>query len=126
MPVHLIGLALALPGSSYFSSYEVFIAERKAAKEGAQLIKLVYEFLPYQRRLSELGMQEMTVRKLRVKRDRGCDETLQQMLQPEGGPGRGESPVPTLPADWSGFSRDATLPCYRTTADDYRKALSRH
>ena len=29
MPLRLIGLAMALPSSSYFSNYEVYIAERR-------------------------------------------------------------------------------------------------
>ena len=32
IPLRLIGPVLALPGSSYFSNYEVFIAERKLSK----------------------------------------------------------------------------------------------
>src|SRR5947209_13340278 len=52
MAIRLIGLALALPSSSYFSNYEVFIAERRISKVASQLIKLVYVSLPYQRRLS--------------------------------------------------------------------------
>src|SRR5438034_4259275 len=50
MAIRLIGLALALPSSSYFSNYEVFIAERRISKVASQLIKLVYVSLPYQRR----------------------------------------------------------------------------
>src|SRR6266700_742320 len=46
MAIRLIGLALALPSSSYFSNYEVFIAERRISKVASQLIKLVYVSLP--------------------------------------------------------------------------------
>src|SRR2546428_4154494 len=38
MAIRLIGLALALPSSSYFSNYEVFIAERRISKVASQLI----------------------------------------------------------------------------------------
>jgi len=53
LSVRLIGPALSLPSSSYFANYEVFIAERRLKKDQLQFIKLVYESLPYQRRLSE-------------------------------------------------------------------------
>ena len=75
MAIRLIGLALALPSSSYFSNYEVFIAERRISKVASQLIKLVYVSLPYQRRLSEYGLSNSRVYKLRVSRDRTCDES---------------------------------------------------
>lgn len=114
---------MALPSSSYFSNYEVFIAERRVSKDETQLIKLVYVSLPYQRRLSEYGLNNR-VFKLRVTRDPTCDETLMQMTWPEGDqpkPGAQASPdAPELNSD-----RDKKLPCYRTTADDYRKAVSR-
>src|SRR5439155_649168 len=83
MAIRLIGLALALPSSSYFSNYEVFIAERRISKVASQLIKLVYVSLPYQRRLSEYGLNNSRVYKLRVSRDRTCDESLLQMTWPE-------------------------------------------
>ena len=122
VPVRLIGLAFFLPGSSYFSSYEVFIAERRLRKGQTQLIKLVYMFLPYQRRLSEYGLNASGVYKLMVRRDPSCDETLLQMSwhrtsQTEG---------PDLNSlVGSTASRTQPLPCYRTTADDYRKALKK-
>src|SRR5437870_1806092 len=59
LPVRVIGLALALPSSSYFSNYEVFIAERQLSKDESQLINLVYVSLPYQRRLSEYGLNNL-------------------------------------------------------------------
>src|SRR5437879_3323199 len=86
MAIRLIGLALALPSSSYFSNYEVFIAERRISKVASQLIKLVYVSLPYQRRLSEYGLSNSRVYKLRVSRDRTCDESLLQMTWPETDP----------------------------------------
>ena len=75
VPVRVLGLALALPSTSFFSNYEVFIAERQFAKSETQLIKLVYESRPTQRRLSEYGVDVATTYKLRVKRDPSCDET---------------------------------------------------
>jgi len=124
-PVRLIGLAFFLPGSSYFSSYEVFIAERKLSKNKTELIKLVYTFLPYQRRLSEYGLHASGVYKLRVRRDPSCDETLLQMTwhqtnqtQPQA---QALGDVPAASAN----GKNNLLPCYLTTADDYKKALSK-
>ena len=124
MAIRLIGLALALPSSSYFSNYEVFIAERRVSKVASQLIKLVYVSLPYQRRLSEYGLNNSKVYKLRVSRDRTCDESLLQMTWPETDPHPG-SQYSTDSPGLSPNDRNGMLPCYRTTADDYRKALSR-
>jgi hypothetical protein len=114
---------MALPSSSYFSNYEVFIAERRVAKDETQLIKLVYVSLPYQRRLSEYGLNNR-VFKLRVIRDPSCDESLMQMTWPDADQAKsGPAPASNSPELKSGHSDK--LPCYRTTADDYRKALSR-
>src|SRR6266513_514065 len=124
MAIRLIGLALALPSSSYFSNYEVFIAERRISKVASQLIKLVYVSLPYQRRLSEYGLNNSKVYKLRVSRDRTCDESLLQMTWPETDPHPG-SQYSTDSPGLSPNDRNGMLPCYRTTADDYRRALSR-
>ena len=124
MPLRLIGLAMALPNSSYFSNYEVYIAERRLRKNLTELVKLVYVYLPYQRRLSEYGVDNSKVYKLLVSRDRSCDESLMQMTWPEADP----HPDMHNAADAPGLSADdkkGMLPCYRTTADDYRKAMSR-
>jgi hypothetical protein len=123
LPVRVLGIALSLPGSSYFANYEVFIAERRVRKTESQLIKLVYVFLPYQRRLSEVGFSEAKVFKLRVKRDPSCDETLQQMTQPRTDP---NDPQPRRAPSITVFDPDSNdpLPCYRTTAEDYRKAVA--
>src|SRR5438128_1063001 len=124
MAIRLIGLALALPSSSYFSNYEVFIAERRISTVASQLIKLVYVSLPYQRRLSEYGLSNSRVYKLRVSRDRTCDESLLQMTWPETDPHPGSQSSTDSPG-LSPNDRNGMLPCYRTTADDYRRALSR-
>jgi hypothetical protein len=122
--LRVISVAWSPPRSSYFSNYEVFIAEKMTAKGEPQLIKLVYVFLPYQRRLSDFGLDNSKIRKLRVTRDATCDESLMQMQWPESekgpsGPGNPGKP-PSNAAD-----RNNALPCYRTTADDYRRAISR-
>ena len=124
MPLRLIGLAMALPNSSYFSNYEVYIAERRLRKNLTELVKLVYVYLPYQRRLSEYGVDNSKVYKLLVSRDRTCDESLMQMTWPETDPhpdARNAADAPGL----SAADKKGTLPCYRTTADDYRKAIAR-
>ena len=124
MPLRLIGLAMALPSSSYFSNYEVYIAERRLRKNLTELVKLVYVYLPYQRRLSEYGVDNSKVYKLLVSRDRTCDESLMQMTWPEADP----HPDMHNPADAPGLSpedKKSMLPCYRTTADAYRRAISR-
>ncbi|GAC1507602.1 MAG: hypothetical protein NVS1B11_09180 [Terriglobales bacterium] len=122
LALRLVGLVLALPKSSYFSNYEVFIAERRGAKGKSEFIKLVYEFLPYQRALSQYAENNTKVFKLRVTRDATCDETLMQMTWPEADPHpQNSNDSPGLSSD----DRNGKLPCYRTTADDYRKALSR-
>ena len=125
IPLRLIGPVLALPGSSYFSNYEVFIAERKRSKGELELIKLVYVSLPYQKRLAEYGPDNWTVPRLRVTRDQSCDESLMQMTWPETDPRPTSQPSADSPA-LSARDRSGMLPCYRTTADDYRRALSRN
>ena len=125
LAVRVIGLAMALPSSSYFSNYEVFIAERRVSKDESQLIKLVYVSLPYQRRLSEYGLNNNRVFKLRVIRDPSCDESLMQMTWPDADQSKpGSSPSSESP-ELNTSGRNDKLPCYRTTADDYRKAVSR-
>jgi hypothetical protein len=124
MPLRLIGLAMALPNSTYFSNYEVYIAERRLRKNLTELVKLVYVYLPYQRRLSEYGVDNSKVYKLLVSRDRSCDESLMQITWPEADP----HPDSHNAADSPGLSADdkkSMLPCYRTTAEAYRKAISR-
>ncbi len=118
----VVSLAMSLPNSSYFSNYEVFVAERWLSKSESQLVKLVYVFLPYQHRLSEYG--DLTkVFKVRVTRDPTCDESLMQIMWPEGGsPAAGSESGSQPSADHA--NRKDLLPCYRTTADDYRRALS--
>jgi hypothetical protein len=116
LPLRLIGLALKLPSTSYFSNYEVFFAERRIAKGEAQLIKLVYVFLPYQRRLTEYGLSDSRVFKLRVTRDPSCDESLLQMTWPEADQSQKKP-------DESDTDSNNKLPCYRTTADDYKRAI---
>jgi hypothetical protein len=122
-PLRLIGMPVASTKTSYFKNYEVFLAERRIGNNQTELIKLVYIFLPYQRRLSEYFMEQRKVYKLRAFRDPNCDESLLQMTWPEA-----VQPPPTVnyasdPA-LTKISRNTMVPCYCTTADDYRKAVT--
>ena len=68
--------------------------------------------LAAKRRLTEFGVKPSKTFNLRVTRDPSCDESLLSMTWPEG-EGHGQA---------SAESNKDKLPCYRTTADDYRKA----
>jgi len=125
LPVHIVGLAFALPGTSFSSSYEVFIAE-KELKGQKELIKLVYWFLPYQTRLSEYHPDASKMYKLRVTRDHACDESLLHMTVSPTGQVYPSSHLPADSLPLTPENRNIVLPCYRTTADDYRKAAGRH
>ena len=110
--------------TSFFSNYEVFLAERRVGRNQTESIKLVYTFLPYQQRLSEYLAQGQIFKKkeykLRVYRDPGCDESLLHMMWPDG-----DEPPPndSFAASLGAKGKDNTLlPCYRLSADDYRRA----
>lgn len=118
--VAVIAAALPLASSSYFSSSETFIAEERLTNHRTRLIKLVYDFLPYQRRLSEYGPNYPDVDRLRVKRDVACDETLAQVMSGAGAQ-LASRPEEVLGAGYSGQPQ-TKMPCFRTTADDYRRA----
>jgi hypothetical protein len=126
LPVGLLGIVFAAPGTSFFSNFEVFIAKRRVGKDQLQLIKLVYEFLPYQRRLSEYNLNNLPPRviKLRVIPDPSCDESLWQMIQSDTDPTRAATEYAKLPAALRNSDLSAVLPCYRTTAEDFQKAMS--
>ena len=110
-------LALPTQGSSFFSNYEVFIAERTLQRGRTQLIKLVYTFLPYQKRLSEYIQSNARVYTLRVTRDTRCDESLMQMTWSDANPDSADM--------FPDADKNSKLPCYVTTADDYQRALGR-
>jgi hypothetical protein len=116
--VNFVGLALSLPSSSYFASHEVFIAEERLRSQ-SRLIKLVYEFLPYQERLSDYGPDYPDVDKLRVTRDPSCDEPVVQVVT--GLRTASHAVSDRLQQSLQG-AQASKLECYRTTADDYRRA----
>jgi hypothetical protein len=119
--VRLVALALADPRSSFFTTREVFVAEKEIGHEEWSLIKLVYTFLPYQPRLSESGLDYSLVHEFSAMRNTTCDETLARMTS---GPDQtqinlkyaADSPTKDLER------RRTPLPCYETTADDYSKS----
>jgi len=127
LPLGFLGVVFAAPGTSYFSNFEVFVARRRVGKNQLQLIKLVYEFLPYQRRLSEYDLNNLPPRviKLRVTPDPSCDETLGQVIQVHTDPTAPTTEYSKLPAALRSADMNAVLPCYRTTADDFQKAMLR-
>jgi hypothetical protein len=126
--VRLVALAVAYPRSSFFANDEVFVAEQELAKEESRFIKLVYDFLPYQPPLSSSGFDYALVHTVSAVRDSSCDESLWEMRSLMTAERRSrvinsgwkyalESPIDDLDR------RQARLRCYRTTSDDYRKAL---
>lgn len=125
LPLGFLGLVLAAPGTSYFSNFEVFVAKRRVAKGQLQLIKLVYQFLPYQKRLSEYDLNNLPPRviKLRVIPDPSCDEPLGEIIQPSPDPARPVTEYPKLPAVLRTADVNQVLPCYRTNADDFQRAM---
>jgi hypothetical protein len=129
LPMGLLGLVFAAPGSSVYSNFEVFVAKRRVGKEKDQfqLIKLVYEFLPYQKRLSEydLNNQPQRVIKLKVTPDPNCNEALGQILQPQSDPNVPITEYPSVPAALRSYDLNAVLPCYHISADEFQKAMSR-
>src|SRR5713101_8294480 len=126
LPLGLLGVVFAPPGTSFFSNFEVFVAKRRVGKDELQLIKLVYEYLPYQRRLSEYDLSNSSPRviKLRVTPDPSCNESLGKMIQSDTDPIRPATEYSKLPAALRSFDLNAVLPCYRTTAGDFQKAMS--
>ena len=121
VPLRLVGVAVASSKTSFFSNYEVFIAERRLSPGQTELIKLVFVFLPYQKRLSEYDLSTTKIYKLRATRDPRCDETLMQMSWPEG-----EQPDEDAANRLAGnaSNKNSKLPCYNTTADDFQKAIA--
>jgi hypothetical protein len=127
--VRLIALTEAYPRTSFFANDEVFIAEQELGKEESRFIKLVYDFLPYQPPLSSYGLNYSLVHKVHAVRDASCDENLWEMRALRQQQQRQshatlnswkyarECPISDLDR------RQARLRCYRTTSDDYERAL---
>lgn len=121
LSVNFIGPVLPLPSSSYFSNSEIFIAEAHVNQHQSGLIKLVYDFLPYQPRLSDYGPNYPVVYKLHVTRDPSCDEPLMRLTSSMTT--SETTPINRLQLDRKySDRRQSTLACFRTTADEYRRA----
>jgi hypothetical protein len=112
-------------GSTFFSNFEVFLAKRRIANGKLETIKLVYFFLPYQRRLSEYVAEGAKVHTLRVTRDSRCDEPLMQMLWPDGDQDQSDPQASANAAAFSSIDQKMMVPCFRTTAEDYQRGLER-
>jgi len=125
LSIYFIGPALAFPQSSYFSNFEVFIAEERIGRHQSRVIKLVYDFLPYQPRLSDLGPGYPALDNLRAIRDPSCDEPLKEVVSFATSLHWPKASLAQLNTT-SSKQRQTVLPCYQTTADDYRKALEHH
>ncbi len=125
LQVRLIALAEADPRSSFFSTHEVFVAAQQLSQDESRLVKLVYEFLPYQPRLSESDFDYSVVHALRATRDPSCDQSLTQITTDERTRTQvalkysADSPVLNTSRHHS------ALPCFSTSAEDYTKAIHR-
>src|ERR1700690_638166 len=65
MRLRLVALAWNHSRTSFFASEEIFVPEKESTKDGAGLVKLVYEFVRSQPRLSEKGLNYSTLHELR-------------------------------------------------------------
>jgi hypothetical protein len=121
--VRLIALAEADPRSTFFSNHEVFVAAQQLGEDESRLVKLLYEFLPYQPRLSESDFDYSVVHEIRAVREPDCDQSLTQMSTDQ----RTRARVPLKYAADSpvlNTSRHrSVIPCYSTSAEDYTKAV---
>lgn len=120
----LIALETAYPRTSFFANDEVFIAEQELAKNESRFVKLIYDFLPYQRPLSSSGLSYSLIHRVQAVRDTTCDETMREVRQQKLDSGTSDSHLRYAPdspiADLE--SRQARLRCYRVTSDDYHRA----
>jgi hypothetical protein len=125
VPLRIISVPGASSRTSFFSNYEVVLAERSINPDQKELIKLVYVSLPYQKKLSEYDWSTTRIYKLRATADPQCDESLMQMMWPEGG----DQPDQQAQAEANQLAaevgdKNTKLHCYRTTADAFQRAMS--
>ena len=128
MKLRLVALAWNHPRGSAFANEEVFIAEKELDPGEWRLVKLVYEFLPYQPRLSDYGLDHETVHELHAVRDESCDEPLRQLMSGETGDWKGDRSHVQWSTEAPAVNPErqrAPLPCYETSADDYDKAMQK-
>jgi hypothetical protein len=122
MRVRLVAVALALPPTSWGQNLEMLVAEKEIGVEEFSLIKLVFNYLPYQPSLSESHFDYSVVHEVLAWRNPDCDETVAE-LTARSLPDRHEPMiysrnVPREDLD----TRHIPLPCYVTNADDYIKS----
>ena len=125
VPMRLISVPGASTRTSFFSDFEVVLAERTVGPHQTELIKLVYRSLPYQKKLSEYDWSTTRIYKLRATADPKCDESLMQMMWPEGGnqpDAQAEAEANQLAAKVG--DKNTKLHCYVTTADAFQRAMS--
>lgn len=125
VPLRLIQVPGAASKTSFFSNFEVVLAERNITPTKKELIKLVYISLPYQKRLAEYDWNTTKIYKLRVIQDPACDESLMEMMFPEGN----EQPDAETQAQANRLASEVNdknmkLRCYRTTAEDFQRAVT--
>jgi len=126
MKLRIVALAWNHPRASFFASEEVFIAEKELAKDESRLVKLVYDFMPAQPRLSDYGMDYSTVHELRAVRDEHCDEKLAALVSGNVGDWRQIQPQLRYSTDAPAIDLERhrnPLPCYVTNAEDYGRPL---
>ena len=124
--LRLVALAWNHVPTSFFASEEIFIAEIQITKDESRLVKLVYNFLPYQPRLSENGFNYSTVHELRAARDSQCDATLAEITTGQMGDWRQEQSQLKYSTDAPALNlarHKKPLPCYVTSAADYTKPV---
>lgn len=120
--VRLVAVALALPPSSFFSNLEVLVAEKEIGVEEFSLIKLVFNYLPYQPRLSQSGFDYSVVHEVSAWRNPDCDETVAD-LTTRSLPDRHEPMIYSRNVPREDLDlRHIPLPCYEAKADDYVKS----
>ena len=124
-PIHvrLIAVQIALPRTSFFANDEVLIAEQVLAKDESRLVKLVYDFLPYQNPLSSFGLRYSLLHRVQAVRDKTCDEALWEMRKQLRASDSGVTQfryAPDSPIDLE--RRQARLRCYRVMSDGYETA----
>lgn len=125
VPLRLIQVPGAASKTSFFSNFEVVLAERNITPTKKELIKLVYISLPYQKRLAEYDWNTTKIYKLRVIQDPACDESLMEMMFPEGNEqldAETQAQANRLASEVS--DKNMKLRCYRTTAEDFQRAVT--
>ena len=123
MRVRLVALAESDPRSSFFSTQEVFVASQQLTENETRLVKLVYTFLPYQPRLSDIGLDYYVVHEIRTVRDPGCDETLAAMITDQRDRRKYALKYSTNAPELSVERRHSELPCYATDPEDYSRGV---